>query len=152
MLLHTCFDDSKLLLCPYGFSTRPFLPKLTSKLTHTEGDRRRRDVTLAGPFPSFSSSPRRGRCVSRSVLCGDRGAEGCGWSIRIGHGHSFRRVWHVASARLRASHRIEMTESELAYNLNLRADVETDVNPKPRAKVHSVEWRKVMNGAWMEET
>jgi len=40
---------------------------------------------------------------------------------------------------------------ELAYNLNLRVDVQTDVNPKPRAKVHSVEWRKVMNGAWMAE-
>lgn len=45
-----------------------------------------------------------------------------------------------------------MTESELAYNLNLRADIQTDLNPKPRAKVHSVEWRKVMNGAWMDET
>lgn len=45
-----------------------------------------------------------------------------------------------------------MSESELAYNLNLRADVQTDVNPKPRAKVHSVEWRKVMNGEWMGET
>ena len=34
----------------------------------------------------------------------------------------------------------------LAYNKNLRAEIETDVNENPRARVHSVEWRKIQNG------
>ena len=33
---------------------------------------------------------------------------------------------------------------ELAYNRNLRAEIETDVNDSPRARVHQVEWRKIM--------
>ena len=33
---------------------------------------------------------------------------------------------------------------ELAYNKNLRAEIETDVNDSPRARVHRVEWRKIM--------
>ena len=33
---------------------------------------------------------------------------------------------------------------ELAYNKNLRAEIETDVNDSPRARVHQVEWRKIM--------
>ena len=33
---------------------------------------------------------------------------------------------------------------ELAYNKNLRAEIETDVNNSPRARVHQVEWRKIM--------
>ena len=32
----------------------------------------------------------------------------------------------------------------LAYNKNLRAEIETDVNDSPRARVHQVEWRKIM--------
>lgn len=32
------------------------------------------------------------------------------------------------------------------YNKNLRADVETDVNERPRALVHSREWAKIMAG------
>lgn len=35
---------------------------------------------------------------------------------------------------------------ELAYNKNLRAEIETDVNENPRARVHSVEWRKIHIG------
>ena len=38
----------------------------------------------------------------------------------------------------------------LAYNKNLRAEIETDVNEKPRARVHSVEWRKIMMGEPVE--
>lgn len=38
----------------------------------------------------------------------------------------------------------------LAYNKDLRADIETDVNEKPRARVHSVEWRKIMIGEPVE--
>jgi hypothetical protein len=34
----------------------------------------------------------------------------------------------------------------LAYNKNLRAEIETDVNDSPRARVHQVEWRKIMVG------
>ena len=33
---------------------------------------------------------------------------------------------------------------DLAYNKNLRAEIETDVNDSPRARVHQVEWRKIM--------
>ena len=32
----------------------------------------------------------------------------------------------------------------LAYNTNLRAEIEMHVNDAPRARVHSVEWRKIM--------
>ena len=35
----------------------------------------------------------------------------------------------------------------LAYNKNLRAEIETDVNDSPRARVHQVEWRKIMVSA-----
>ena len=39
----------------------------------------------------------------------------------------------------------EKSEAEpLAYNTNLRAEIETDVNTAPRARVHSIEWRKIM--------
>ncbi|CAK0783986.1 hypothetical protein CVIRNUC_007189 [Coccomyxa viridis] len=38
----------------------------------------------------------------------------------------------------------------LAYNTNLRAEIETDVNTAPRARVHSVEWRKIMTGEPVE--
>ena len=37
-------------------------------------------------------------------------------------------------------------DGSLAYNKNLRAEIETDVNESPRARVHSVEWRKIQNG------
>ena len=41
--------------------------------------------------------------------------------------------------------RAKKSEAEpLAYNTNLRAEIETDVNTAPRARVHSVEWRKIM--------
>ena len=36
------------------------------------------------------------------------------------------------------------------YNTNLRADVYSEVNEKPKARVHSVEWRKVMEGVPVE--
>ena len=38
----------------------------------------------------------------------------------------------------------------LSYNTNLRAEIETDVNENPRARVHSVEWRKIMEGEPVE--
>ncbi len=38
----------------------------------------------------------------------------------------------------------------LSYNTNLRAEIETDVNEAPRARVHSVEWRKIMDGEPVE--
>jgi hypothetical protein len=34
----------------------------------------------------------------------------------------------------------------LAYNTNLRADITTEVGEKPKARVHSKEWFKIMNG------
>ena len=37
-------------------------------------------------------------------------------------------------------------DDSLAYNKNLRAEIETDVNESPRARVHSVEWRKIQDG------
>lgn len=39
-----------------------------------------------------------------------------------------------------------MSNEAPRYNANLRADVMTEVNPNPKARVHSVEWRKVMQG------
>lgn len=36
--------------------------------------------------------------------------------------------------------------AQLAYNTNLRADIETVVGDKPKARVHSKEWFKIMNG------
>lgn len=38
----------------------------------------------------------------------------------------------------------------LSYNTSLRAEIETDVNEAPRARVHSVEWRKIMEGEPVE--
>lgn len=32
------------------------------------------------------------------------------------------------------------------YNTDLRAEIQTEVNDAPKARVHSVEWRKVMEG------
>ena len=34
-----------------------------------------------------------------------------------------------------------------AYAEDLRADIYTDVNANPKAKVHTVEWNKIMTGA-----
>jgi hypothetical protein len=34
-----------------------------------------------------------------------------------------------------------------AYAEDLRADIYTDVNANPKAKVHTVEWNKIMSGA-----
>ena len=34
----------------------------------------------------------------------------------------------------------------LAYNTNLRADIRSSVGDDPKARVHSREWVKVMNG------
>ena len=39
-----------------------------------------------------------------------------------------------------------VTKDVPQYNTNLRADMVTEVNEKPKARVHSVEWRKVMSG------
>jgi len=39
--------------------------------------------------------------------------------------------------------KVDMTH---AYAENLRVDIFTDVNPNPRALVHSREWAKIMNG------
>ena len=35
---------------------------------------------------------------------------------------------------------------EVRYNANLRAPIQTAVNNKPKARVHSKEWQKIMNG------
>ncbi len=32
---------------------------------------------------------------------------------------------------------------QLSYNTNLRADISTHVGSKPKARVHSVEWKKI---------
>ena len=34
----------------------------------------------------------------------------------------------------------------LAYNTNLRADIKSSVGEDPKARVHSREWVKIMNG------
>jgi len=45
----------------------------------------------------------------------------------------------------------KMTKEEpLAYNTNLRAPIYTEVNPKPKARVHSREWQKIMNAEPVE--
>ena len=36
--------------------------------------------------------------------------------------------------------------SELKYNTNLRAPITTAINDKPKARVHSREWQKIMSG------
>ena len=38
------------------------------------------------------------------------------------------------------------TSEPLAYNTNLRADISSEVNEKPKARVHSTEWAKIQNG------
>lgn len=35
---------------------------------------------------------------------------------------------------------------DVLYNRNLRASVKTEVNETPKAKVHQVEWNKIMQG------
>ena len=45
----------------------------------------------------------------------------------------------------------KMTKEEpLAYNTNLRAPIYTEVNPTPKARVHSREWQKIMNAEPVE--
>ena len=36
--------------------------------------------------------------------------------------------------------------AELKYNTDLRADIKTAVNDKPKARVHSREWQKILDG------
>ena len=35
---------------------------------------------------------------------------------------------------------------EVLYNKNLRAPIQTEINPSPKARVHQREWAKIMNG------
>ena len=35
---------------------------------------------------------------------------------------------------------------DVLYNKNLRAPIETEINETPKAKVHRVEWNKIMQG------
>ena len=39
-----------------------------------------------------------------------------------------------------------------AYADDLRADIYPDVNANPKAKVHTVEWNKIMNGACFDRS
>lgn len=41
---------------------------------------------------------------------------------------------------------MKKSAAELKYNTNLRADIATEVNSKPKARVHSREWQKIMEG------
>ena len=43
-----------------------------------------------------------------------------------------------------------MVQEPLAYNTNLRAPITTEVNSKPKARVHSREWQKIMNAEPVE--
>ena len=43
-----------------------------------------------------------------------------------------------------------MAQEPLAYNTNLRAPITTEVNSKPKARVHSREWQKIMNAEPVE--
>lgn len=36
--------------------------------------------------------------------------------------------------------------AQLSYNTNLRAEINTHVGPDPKARVHSVEWKKIQSG------
>ncbi len=54
-------------------------------------------------------------------------------------------------SRLCIQYTSKMTKEEpLAYNTNLRAPIYTEVNPKPKARVHSREWQKIMNAEPVE--
>ena len=56
---------------------------------------------------------------------------------------------HLPTHRLRTTpHEQDKEEKDWthAYADDLKADVYTEVNADPKATVHSVEWRKIMNG------
>ena len=43
-----------------------------------------------------------------------------------------------------------MSKVAVQYNTDLRADIKSEVNEKPKARVHQVEWRKIMEGEPVE--
>ena len=53
---------------------------------------------------------------------------------------------HCDSASSMSKDKAKGDKAAVLYNTNLRADIVSEVNDKPKARVHSVEWRKVMNG------
>ncbi|DBA87486.1 TPA: hypothetical protein ACH3X1_004521 [Trebouxia sp. C0004] len=46
----------------------------------------------------------------------------------------------------RKSKRPTVLPDDVLYNKNLRAPIETELNVTPKAKVHRVEWNKIMQG------
>jgi len=54
----------------------------------------------------------------------------------------------VAAAEAKPEEERDMTH---AYAEDLKTDIYTDVNANPKAIVHSTEWRKIMNGASVDE-
>jgi len=52
----------------------------------------------------------------------------------------------VATAKAATAAEDEQKDFTHAYAEDLRADIYTDVNANPKAKVHSTEWRKIMIG------
>ena len=46
----------------------------------------------------------------------------------------------------RKSKRPTVLPDDVLYNKNLRAPTETELNVTPKAKVHRVEWNKIMQG------
>ncbi len=46
----------------------------------------------------------------------------------------------------RKAKRPTVLHDDMLYNRNLRASVETEINETPKAKVHRVEWNKIMQG------
>ena len=46
----------------------------------------------------------------------------------------------------RKSKRPTVLPNDVLYNKNLRAPIETELNVTPKAKVHRVEWNKIMQG------
>ena len=70
--------------------------------------------------------------------------------------NSFRPPWQTrqnltltpfeAIIRTFLARNMKKAASELKYNTDLRAPITTAVNDKPKARVHSREWQKIMNG------
>ena len=46
----------------------------------------------------------------------------------------------------RKNKRSTVLPDDVLYNKNLRAPIETELNVTPKAKVHRVEWNKIMQG------
>ena len=53
---------------------------------------------------------------------------------------------HRAFTAVRKERDVMSKSEPLSYNTNLRAEIKSEVNEKPKARVHSKEWQKIQNG------